>query len=230
MPRILVCDDERERATRLREELQSVLPPSSLFAVDGLSPSDFADAIATLEHRQRVARDSPAEYPHGHIEAEMTSQNDSKHPFDDADAVFLDYDLVRLGDESPGAGSSESGERVAYLARCYSRCGTIVAYNQFAYANTFDLTLRGHLRSFADLNISSDSLSNKGLWSDDYDGFRPWYWPLLLDTHVKFRRRIQQFLSNPQVPILELIGLGSGPVRELLTRELLEFLSPEKGS
>jgi hypothetical protein len=133
---------------------------------------------------------------------------------------------VRLADEDAGVTGSESGERIAYLARCYSRCGVIVGYNQFYYQKTFDLTLRGNLRSFADLNISYDVVAHPGLWSDNYDGFRPWYWPLLPQAASRMQQRTSQLIEKINEPILNFLDLASKPAHDALSREQLEFLGP----
>jgi len=230
MTQIVICDDERDRSQRMAENLSHTLERHNDVAITALTPSEFADAIAGLEQRQKIARSNPAGSAAEKVDASNPAS--SEHPFDSADILFLDYDLVQLTDEGGYAGTSESGERVAYLSRCYSRCGVIVTYNQFFYGRTFDLTLRGHLRSFADLNLSSDSMSNPGLWGDGYDGFRPWSWPLLLDSCSRLQRCTDILAAHSDSPILDLLGLTTGPAYNVLTRELLEFLSvtgpPEK--
>jgi len=225
MIQILVCDDERGRSQRIAEILTGALAGNSEVEVRALEPRDFADAIASLEQRQKAARSNPANCSTEKIDPDSTIEDDTEHPFDSADILFLDYDLLQLTDEGAYAGGSGSGERVAYLSRCYSRCGIIVAYNQFFYGRTFDLTLRGHLRSFADLNLSSDAMANPGLWSDGFEGFRPWSWPLLLNACERLQRCVANLVSQPDRPILDLLGLASGPAFGLLTRELLDFLS-----
>jgi len=231
MTRVLICDDERERSQRMAANLARILADHQGVTVNALTPREFADAIAGLEQRQKKARSNPAAASAKMSTPLSTAKDSDEHPFDAADILFLDYDLVQLTEVDNYAGGSESGERVAYLSRCYSRCGTIVTYNQFFYGRTFDLTLRGHLRSFADLNLSSDSMSNVGLWRDDFEGFRPWSWPLLLDSYTRLQRCADYLAAQPGTPILDLLGLSSGPAYSVFTRELLEFLSagpPEK--
>jgi hypothetical protein len=225
MLRVLLCDDEEGRATRWARDLKVSLSDGNLFAVDALSPSDFLAAVDGLEQRRLRARESPALSPEAGTVLDEQAPSDGGHPFDSADVLFVDYDLVRLGAVADGPRGSESGERVAYLARCYSRCGIIVVYNQFAYRNTFNLTLRGNVRSFADLNLSSDALSNPGLWGDRYSGFRPWHWPILTSASARFRRRVQRVLDIWSEPILGQLGLTDVQGHELLTTEQLEFLS-----
>jgi hypothetical protein len=224
MTQILICDDEQSRSQRMADNLTRTLSVNGSVGVNALTPREFVEAISGLEQRQKKARSDPAECTTEAIDLGKSAE-DGGHPFDSADILFLDYDLVHLADEDGYAGGSESGERLAYLSRCYSRCGTIVAYNQFFYGRTFDLTLRGHLRSFADLNLASDSISNPGLWSDDYEGFRPWSWPILLDSPNRLQRCTEFLASNVDRPILDLLELNRSSVYSALTRELLEFLS-----
>jgi hypothetical protein len=221
MIHVLICDDEYDRSQRMVEALTQMLTRNEEITVSSLKREEFVEAITGLERRQKAARLNPAE-----CGPEMTesSQAEDGHPFDHADILLLDYDLLKLTDGGAYAGGAGSGERLAYLSRCYSRCGVIVTYNQYFYGRTFDLTLRGHLRSFADLNLSSDSITNRGLWSDDFEGFRPWSWPLLMDSVGRLRRCTDVLASQPERPILGIVGLADGPACRLLTRELLDFL------
>ena len=54
----------------------------------------------------------------------------------------------------------------------------------------FDLTLCGHPRSFADLNLGFKELLNRGLWMNKWNGYRPWHWPLMPDAIDYFEQRI----------------------------------------
>jgi hypothetical protein len=219
MATVLVCDDEGSRATGIARRLRRRLEKSSEFEIRSLSPADFMDAVAGLEERQLRARDTvdPSSLD------EHYSDSTLGHPFDTADILFVDYDLVRLS--SAGA---ESGERVSYLARCYSRCGNIIAYNQFSYHASFDLTLRGHIRSFADVNISADVASNGGLWTDEHTGFRPWSWPILPAAYRQLNQRAEYVANHLDEPLLSTLGFDNDRIYGLLTREQLELLSRNK--
>ncbi len=81
--------------------------------------------------------------------------------FDDVDILCVDYDLLHL-DES---GGRTTGEGVARLARTFSTCGVIVVMNQFK-GPQFDLGMRGHLDSFADVNIDANLVGRGALWND----------------------------------------------------------------
>ena len=119
-----------------------------LTTIDGLELRLLRDAkeeVELLERRRRSAR--TGDHP-----------DEGNSSFDDADILIVDYDLTASGEQQ--GGPAETGERVAYLARCYSKCGTIVALNQYNVTATFDLSLIGHISSFADINISGDQISN----------------------------------------------------------------------
>ena len=222
MAKILVCDDEGPRAASVLQRLKRRLDGMFDYEVVAVPPGDFIEAVAGLEKRQLEARETTEKgWPTG-------QGNDlTGHLFDDVDILFLDYDLLRLRSSEKSSIGADTGERVCYLARCYSACGTIVAYNQFSYRATFDLSLRGHIRSYADLNISMDLAANAGLWGDDYTGFRPWHWPLLSSSHEQLNRRVAAIAHDLNAPILATLGLDGDETYELFTREQLEFLSPK---
>src|SRR5207253_3989616 len=121
-------------------------------------------------------------------------------------------------------GGSDTGESVAYLARCYSNCGYIIELNQFG-TNWFDLTLSGSLDSYADLNIGSDQLANPGLWSDQFAGFRPWSWPIIPRAVNELKKRTAEAVRCRSDVILEALGLTQDRVG-ILPRSIREFLAP----
>jgi hypothetical protein len=218
MIRILVCDDERTRATALGQRLRR-LPGLPELEVEALSLDDFIAAIIGLEDRQRAARDGGPG---------SGTSSAGQNPIDHADVLFVDYDLVRLGSSHGPTIRAESGERVCYLARVFSDCGTIIGYNQFRYTRRFDLTLRGHIRSFADLNTTMDVAASRGLWTDDHTGFRPWSWPMLGNSYERLNRVSASLANNMTEPILETLGLADDHIYDRFTREQLELLSPAK--
>jgi hypothetical protein len=218
MTRILVCDDERTRATDLSQRIRRLLGVPEL-EVEALLLDDFIAAIVGLEDRQRAARDGkPGSDTGGQVQ----------NPIDHADVLFVDYDLLKLGSSNGLAIRAESGERVCYLARVFSDCGIIIGYNQFRYNRRFDLTLRGHIRSFADLNITMDVAASRGFWTDDYTGFRPWSWPMLRNSYDRLNRVSNSLAECMAQPVLEILGLADDRIYDRFTREQLELLSPTK--
>ena len=82
-----------------------------------MPPEDFVSAMAGLQERRDVARTG----------GDGRSAGSSRNLLDDVDVLILDYDLYELGTKgSVKAHERVTGEEVAYLARCYSRCRTIV--------------------------------------------------------------------------------------------------------
>lgn len=81
--------------------------------------------------------------------------------FDGVDILAVDYDLLHLDEE----GSRTTGEGVARLARTFSNCGVVVVMNQYK-GPQFDLGMRGHLDSFADVNIDATLVGRPALWRD----------------------------------------------------------------
>jgi hypothetical protein len=175
-PQLLVCDDVEGTARQRSKRLQALKPVADTFEIRPLLPREVREAVSGLEDRRRSAREEkPAKLKWG------------KHPFDETAILVVDYDLLDLEKEA-----YITGENVAYLARCYSGCSLIIALNQFGTKRTnwFDLTLRGHPESYADLNLGSDQIDKLGLWRQPWKGFRPWHWPLLPTAADAFERRV----------------------------------------
>ena len=142
------------------------------------------------------------------------------HAFDDVDLLVLDYNFIDL-DEISGL----TGQRLAYLARCYSACKYIVILNQFG-TNRFDLTLRDHPETHADLHLGSEQIPRRGLWKDqDWEEFRPWSWPLLPRAVEKFEMRVEELAGQLDQPILTWLGLSD--LSAALPRSVKQFLSLE---
>lgn len=206
-PPILVCDDQPKSVAIWRRRLQALRIP---FSVEGLAGQSLSDAVAEMEERRERCRKArrPVDW--------------EDHQFDRAAMLIIDYDLLHL-DKS----SYLTGENVAYLARCYSRCGLIIAVNQFDTNNAFDLTLKGHPESYADLNLGGDQVHNPGLWDKNWSGFRPWYWPLLPTAYKAFTRRVKALRGNLHQPILQYLGFPADTVKAL-PRTIREFLGTGK--
>jgi hypothetical protein len=143
---------------------------------------------------------SLAERRHTSRRGPLAEVNDNM--FDRIDVLIVDYDLI-----DASHGEWITGEEVAYLARCYSRCKVIVAINQYG-PNPFDLNLTCHFpETYADINLGDQQVSNPGLWKSEWGvGFRPWYWPLIPKLIADFDRRIEDVLANPDQTLKELLG------------------------
>lgn len=223
--KVLICDDIENRAGRWATALRSVPGHESLEVV--VPPADqLVEAIDSLEKRREVARMTAEERPPTLTADDERSVADNL--FDDVAILILDYDLFWLGvdreAETPRLPRRPrlTGEEVAYLVRCYSRCLYIVGLNQFG-ENTFNLDLGGHVESYADLNIGGKQLGNPGLWGGWVDGYRPSSWPNLLDVAKRQRERSDFLNSRMSLPMLETLGLLEDGF-PTVPREALDFL------
>jgi hypothetical protein len=208
--KLMIADDQPDRLARWRSLLEHVPAVSHEFKIQELAPGELEGALTELAARRR---------------SERKAQPRSEEPcaFDDIDLLIVDYDLTELKEHS-----SETGVGLAYLARCYSDCGYIVAINQFGN-NPFDLTMLGDYEGFADLDLGGEQLSNPGLWSRDaeWPGFRPWQWPLIpaeVKRHSDLAARIAGRLDTP---ILAELGVASRLSTTLPTKAAAHLGAPD---
>ncbi len=204
--KILTFDDEEGRARRWADRLNSLTPIKNLFEVRPLQIVEFAPMVEELRQRRLDARQTRK--PH---EAAWD------HKLDEAAILIVDYDLLKLNKVT-----FITGEEIAYLARCYSRCGLIVNLNAYTTRNTFDLTLKGHPESFADLNLGEPQVYNLGLWKEPWKGFRPWAWPILPQALNAYEERVRESYAALDEPVLSFLGLQR--VANLLPRSITEFV------
>ena len=227
---ILIYDDEPERARDFEDKLEKGLDKadqSDNFDVVSLDTGEFQSAIKTLEQRR-------IDFRNGEIDLENIPKDDEEE-IDNASIFFIDYDLLdsREGEkkeEEELFTGSLTGEIVAYLVRCFSKCQLIVGLNQYGN-NPFDLTLRGDLDSFADLNLGDQQLDNPNLWKSDWEDseqkFRPWSWPNLCDLLRDFDERVKDVQGNLGASISEFLDFGE-ELFELLPREIVQFIWKDK--
>lgn len=206
---ILIYDDEPARVAEWRRLLRAIPEVEREFEVEGVDNKEFVAEIEELEKRRRSARNGSSTLRRRTIR------------FDTAAILVIDYDLLRT--EHSGY---LTGEAVAYLARCYSQCGIIVGLNQFG-ENPFDLTLLGHPQSYADLNIGSAQLHNRGLWTASWAGFRPWQWPLLPEAHEAFSQRVTELEKRLDTLVVQQLGLSEAVMRTL-PRMARDFLAKKE--
>lgn len=179
---IRVYDDVRGRGEKYASTLRKIqVVRRSFEKVESIQHEDFMKELEELNERQRGAR--------------LGQKWDDRTILLDQTSVFvIDYDLLNASKVT-----YLTGDNVAYLARCFSNCGLILGLNidlKKAGENPFDLTLRGHPESYCDVNIGSKQLSNEGLWNHKAGGFRPWYWPPLLDYLKSFEDRFGEVVSH----------------------------------
>jgi hypothetical protein len=217
---ILLLDDEKGSGLEWKKRLEDLWKSLGLeqnFEAFALSPSDLNEALKGLHSRRSAARENPLDV------------SDDENRFDLADILFVDYDLFHVSDsEESGSTFDLTGATVAYLARCFSRCGLIVSVNQFEYGRTtFDLTLMGHIETYADYHVAPADIDNANLWRWDSKDkeFRPWYWPVLPDALNRYHQRINQFNNSEllDAKIRDYLSLRDAPS---LSTRMLEFLEP----
>ena len=224
---ILIYDDEEGRPEDFEDKLMNGLGEanqSENFKVSLLKSNDFQNAIKALEQRR-------IEFRNREIDLENIPK-DAAENIDNASIFVIDYDLLHSQEEEEEElfTGSLTGEIVAYLVRCFSRCKLIVGLNQYGN-NPFDLTLRGDLDSFADLNLGEKQLDNPGLWRGNLEGskqgFRPWSWPNLSASIHKFDERTNEVQEKLNKPICEVLGFDP-QVFQFLPREIVQFIGKYK--
>ena len=105
----------------------------------------------------------------------------------------------------------------------------VVVLNQYPQAQ-FDLRLRGHLQSHADLNVDAELISTPGLWRDPpWQHFRPWRWQTLIGTVQTQRERQKIIETELDHSILETLGMRSEDASRLPDSGF-GFLSPSANS
>ena len=225
--KILIYDDERQRTNKFKGKLKKGLDKadqSDNFDVISLKDDKFQDAIEALQKRRIEFRKNKAVCLEG-------SPKDGGEKIDDASIFIIDYDLLSSQEEEEKEEKelftgSLTGEIVAYLIRCFSKCKLIVGLNQYGN-NPFDLTLKADLDSFADLNLGEEQLDNpslwKGEWSDSGPGFRPWCWPNLCNLLCDFDERVKDIQKNLDTPISKFLDFDR-ELFELLPREIVQFI------
>ena len=220
--KILIVDDDPDIVKKWCEELGEIESIKYEFEPVPLKFNDFKEALSLLEKRRRAARKTDYEnIPFSEYESCIIDQSE---------ILIVDYDLLdfdETGDDHIAGVST--GERVAYLARSYSTCGLIVALNQFG-DNRFDLTLKGNVDSYADINLGSKQLNNVQLWQiSNPEGFRPWSWFILPQAAKAHRMRCEILLApnndgsgktNLETPILKFLNFDETS----LPRQTAEFL------
>lgn len=210
MKKILICDDDSNSRERWKRALQDITSVKREYEVQTIGIKDFKSTLIDLEARRRKARGQ-----------EIDASSWGKNLFDSVTVLIVDYDLLKFNKED-----YLTGEGVAYLARCYSRCGFIIALNQFG-ENVFDLTMTGHPDSFADLNLGSRQLSNSALWHEPWKGYRPSLWPMLPMAVKSFEARVQDLQRSLNSKILSYLQFPP-EISATLPRSTQEFLGKGK--
>lgn len=204
--KIFIYDDDQKLAKKLEQDLENLEGVKKHFEIEALNENKFKNIVAVFEKRRRSVR-------------EKEEWEGESIALDEASIFIIDYDLFE-------SNRFLTGEEVSYLARCFSNCGVIVALNQF-YEVDFDLTLKGHLESYADLNLRGDQLCNPNLWGGKGEEFHPWYWPVLTQLVDQFSKRVKDVKENIGKPICKALGFKPEEFDFQLPRSVSQFLGPE---
>ncbi len=206
--KILICDDETDRSNEWKDKLELIDGLSAEFDVIAATHDDIKTGVQILEVRSKDMRNGSGEWKGDCI-------------FDQAEILVVDYDLLDLSD----VGDFLTGDKIAYFARVFSRVGYIVVVNQFG-TNEFDLSLTRDALARADLNIGDIQLSNPGLWRQPFEGFRPWYWPILPTAVRDLGRRWEDLKAHGALeqPILDFLGFRKRAVINRIPSSAAQWL------
>lgn len=211
---VLVCDDEPELAKEWLSEIESTVSPAEYKLLPIPGEEEFAAGVHGLICRRNKVREGQTSEQTGGL-------------FDDVDILVIDYDLLHVEDTE----TRHTGEGIARLARAFSTCGLVVVLNQYPEAQ-FDLSLKGHIESHADLNVDAELIGAPGLWTKQDPGdFRPWHWPLLSDAAHRYRERVKALSATGalQAPVLATIGMTEADAGRL-SDGAFGFLGPDAES
>ena len=185
---VLVFDDSFAIAEGLAAKVHAACDNANVTAV---KQKTFHDLIEEMNQRRAKWRDDVED-----ITAVKSLD------VDEADVVVIDYDLLAYSETGDITGS-----RLAYLLRCYTKCGLIIVLNEYG-TNTFDMSLRSPSVNFADLHLGAEQIGNPGLWSGSFEGYRPWHWPVLPNARMNFEKCVEDVKENPDQRILDFLELG----------------------
>ena len=195
---VLICDDELEQAEEWVQEVKKVAPLDTYEFREPPSNKDVRDAVKELLHRRKSSR-----------EGELIDRRNCL--FDGVDVLVIDHDLIQIDENE----AQHTGENIARLARTFAGCSVAVVLNQF-HGMDFDLSLRGHPGSHADLNIDGGRLAIPGLWrSPPWDGYRPWNWQTISQAVETQRARENLVMGDLDRPIVEAFGMEIGDALRL---------------
>lgn len=215
--KIIVIDDHEENASANINSLK-----------DGLHGSDINADIRPLQEQEKTALISAIEQPDNWKLDINAIPNFSL--FDDADIVFIDYQLGALQGHS-----FLTAEDVAGWIRAFSNAKLIIILNRF-FDVDFDLTMtQGSIPTAADLHINASLLECPGLWKmQDWDPaapkskFRPWSWPLMqeaINDIDKCRKELKDIADIENKVILEHFEFNEDLIGQM-THNALGFLDP----
>jgi hypothetical protein len=202
---ILIYDDDEGTGQSYLERLRKSTDVQKNFKkMNCIDEKEFLKNMKELKKRQINFRNGK-EWKDNPLELDETS------------IFIVDYDLIKT--------DFFTGELASKYVRCFSKCRLVIALNQFGH-NPFDLTLKCHPKSYADLNIGSDQLDNPGLWGGETKNFRPWYWPDIPQYLANVQRKIDDLEDNLDKTIFDFFGI-SKEILGTIPRSIIEFLGPD---
>lgn len=205
---VLICDDKPQVATDYVEQIKKI-------AQDGYTFQRVPNTEAVRESINELLRRQRSVHKNRPYDRQECV-------FDNTDILIVDYDLIYVDEEN----ARHTGESIGRLARLYSDCSVVVVFNQFIQFD-FDLSLRGHVTSHADLNLNIDLLAMSGLWNDPpWCGFRPWSWQVLSRAVESQRAREAAFEEDLDRPIVETLGMSDDDAMGL-SDTAFGFLAPK---
>ena len=202
--KVLIYEDEDQStiATTWADRIRGAYSEADVETVD---TKNFQPLLELVNRRRTAWRDGGDDM----IES---------HDADSADIVVVDYDLLHYSDAADITGS-----RLAYLLRCFSECGFIIVLNEFG-RNVFDLSLGSPPEGFADIHIGDEQIGNPGLWQAPFDGYRPWYWPVVPNARENFELCVNDVEKHLDLDTLILEFFGLDRVIDWIPRRARDFL------
>ena len=205
---VLVCDDDPNLSEDWVEAIRGVVSTEyNVLAAPG--KEDIRLAAHELLHRRSAVR-------------ERKARAAERCLFDGVDILIVDYDLLHIDENN----AQYTGEGLGRLARMFSDCTVVVVLNQYPEAQ-FDLRLRGHLQSHADLNVDADLLATPGLWhAPPWEGFRPWSWQTLSRAVHTQREREKIIAQALDCSVSDTLGMQVEDASRL-SDSAFGFLAPD---
>lgn len=203
--KIRIFDDEEKLGQNMKAKVDGVGLASDKFDIDTIR--EFKEALEGIKTRQANFR------------KEGRWKDDETNLLDDVAILIVDYDLFE-------AESFMTADRVAYLARCFTTVGVIVVLNRSGH-NPFDLTLKDHPESYADLDIGQEQLNNRFLWGLGRDEFAPWHWPALPQFADDYKMRVEDAAQGLREgwTVWETVGFPE-KTKDRLPLEITRFVDP----
>jgi hypothetical protein len=225
---VLVVDDDAQRAEEYSRLIKlgggdrvdvSVATLIDDASADGSRLLDLRDATRMLEERT------------AYFVAPESVDEDEPHRgnfiFDRCDVVVIDNDLEMLEGNRPTA------EVFLGQIRAFTDCSFTVVLNKSPEAD-FDLNLKDEVTTKADLGMNKSFLELPWLWNNEealvanhrYSGFRPSYWPAIVDAVGMRHAQLKEISSLLDESIAGYFELDADEVWDRLSRNAVARICP----